>query len=176
VDQEVVGAEEAVEVVDLDTRAVREWVIIHLDLLEMVVEAETMDHMVVQAHLHRQHMARMLPHHKLRTAEQEDTVILDYRPIHTLEAHPHHQTRMLEMPTERLQQHMEDTPHRLHRHYRGMEMERMVLLHLINTLPHATVEDMAEGTEEVVDMVDMAGTEVEEDMAEVVVDVSVRWW
>lgn len=171
-DQEEVGAEEVVVEVDLVTLVVQEWVTMPLDRLEM--EEGITDHMELdRAHHLQRHMAHTHLHHKLPTAVQEDTATLDYRQIHTLEAHHPRQTHMLEMRMERLQQHMEDThlPH--HRHYRGMEMERMERLHLIRILRQEMVEVTAV-VMEVEDMVDTAGVEVVMEGAEEV-DVEVRW-
>jgi len=162
--------EEAVEAVDLDTRVVREWVIMPLDRLGMEEEITGRTELD-QAH-HLQHpMARTLLHHKLPMVEAEDTGTQDYRPTHTLEAHHHRQTHMLETRTEHLQQHMEDTHHPHHRHYRVMGMERMVLLHLI--LIHH--QEMAGAMGEVMEGEDMAGTAgVEVVMEEEGVGVRVR--
>ena len=158
--------EEEEEGADLDTRVVRGWVIMPLDLLGMEGITDRME--LDQAH-HLQHpMARTHLHHKLPTVEAEDTGTPDYRLTHTLEAHHHRQTHMLETRTERLQQHMEDTHHPHHRHYRGMEMELMVLLHLIHILHQGMVGGMAV----VMEVEDMVGTaEVEVVMAE---EVGVR--
>ena len=153
VDQEVVEVEEEAEGVDLDTRVVREWVIMPLDHLGMeegITDLMELDQVHPLQHL----MALMRPHRKLPTVEAEDTVTPDYRLTHTLEAHHHRRTHMLETRTERLQQHMEDTHHPHHRHYRGMEMERMVLLHLIPILHQGMVGGMAV----VMEGEDMVGT------------------
>lgn len=158
VDQEVEGAEEEVEVVDLDTRVVPVWVTMPPDLLEM--EEEITDRMALdQAHHPQQRTARMLRHHKLPTAVQEGTGTQDYLQTHTLEVHHHHPTHMLETRTERLQQHTEDTHHPHHRHYRGMGMERMVLLHLILIL-HQGMAGVMAVVMEVEDMVGTAEVEV----------------
>jgi hypothetical protein len=120
-----------VEVVDLGTRVVQGWVIILPDLLEMAeVEVGIMGHTaLVQALPHLLLMARMPHRHKPLMVEQE-AMVMDYRPIPTLEVDHHRRPiHTLEMPTERHQQHMEDTHHPRHLHYRGMEMERTVLLH-----------------------------------------------
>jgi len=172
VDQEEVGAEEVVVEVDLVTLVVQEWVIMPLDRLEMV-EGIT-DHMELdQAHHLQHHMARTHLHHKLPTAVQEGTATPDYRQTHMLEAHHHRQTHMLETRTERLQQHMEDTHLPRHRHYRGMEMEPMVLLHLTRILR----QEMVEVTAVVMEVEDMVGTEGVEVVMEGAeeVDVEVRW-
>ena len=170
VDQEEVGVEEEEEGVDLDTRVVREWVIMPLDHLEM--EEGITDRTELDLVHHLQHpMALTLLHHKLPTVEAEDMGTPDYRPTHMLEAHRHRQTHMLETRTERLQQHMEDTHHPHHRHYRGMEMERMVLLHL--TLIHH--QEMVGAMGEVMEVEDMVGTAaVEVVMEEAEADVRVR--
>ena len=171
-DQEEVGAEEVVVEVDLVTLVVQGWVIMPLDRLEM--EEGIMDHMELdQAHHLQHHMARTRPHHKLHTAVQEGTAIPDYRQTHTLEAHHHHRTHMLETRTERLQQHTEDTHHLHHRHYRGTEMEPMVLLHLTRILR----QEMVEVTAVVMEVEDMVGTEGVEVVMEGAeeVDVEVRW-
>jgi hypothetical protein len=170
VDQEEAGVEEEVEVVDLDTRVVLVWVIMPLDLLEM--EEAITDRMALdQAHHPQQPTARMLHRHKLPTVVQADTVTQDYRPTPTLEVHHHHPTHMLETRTERLQQHMEDTHHPHHQHYRVMEMERMVLLHLTLILHQGMVGVMAV----VMEVEDMVGTgEVEVVMEEEEEGVGVR--
>jgi len=158
VDQEEEGAEEEVEVVDPDTRVVLVWVTMAPDHPGM--EGEITDRMALdQAHHPQQPTAHTRLHRKLHTAVQADTAIQEYRQTHTLEAHHHRQTHMLETRTERLQQHMEDTHHLHNRHYRVMEMERMVLLRLILILHQGMAGVMAVVTE-VEDMVDTAGAEV----------------
>jgi hypothetical protein len=147
-------------VVVVDSEVDLEWVIILLDLLEMVVEGimDLTALALVLPHLH--HTVHTLHHLKLRTVELEDTAILDYHRIPTLEGDHHHRpTHMLVTHTELLQPHMEDTHHRPHLHYRGMGMEHMALLHRTLTLLH--VMGMVEDTEEVeVDTEGMEGMEV----------------
>lgn len=157
VDQEEEEVEGEVEVVDPDIPVVRGWVIMPLDLLEMVAEG-IMDLMAVLAHSHLHHMDHTLHHHKQLTVEGEDMVIPDYHQTHTLVVHHHLQTHMPEMRMEHLQQHMEDTLHHHHRHYRGMGTERMVL-------PHLTLILLLRGMVEVMGAVmevDMVGTAEEE--------------
>jgi len=161
VDVEDVVVEEA----DLGTRVVQEWVIIHLDPLETVVEGVGItDHMVVPLPLLR-HMDHT--HHLLKPLT-EDTVIQVYRqtPMQAVEDHHLPQRTVLETHTQLHQRHMVGTHHHLHR-----EVGLMVRLRPTPTahLLHAMVMAMEMGTVEpemVVDMVDMVEVgEGEEGMA-----------
>ena len=140
-----------VEVADLGTRVVQEWVIIHLDPLETVVEEVGItDHMVVPPLLLR-HMD--LTHHLLKPL-MEDTVIQAYRQTPTPEVEdPHHpQLMVLETHTQLLQRHMVGTHHHLHR---GVDLMVRLRQTLTAHLLHAMVMEMGTVEPEMaVDMVD----------------------
>lgn len=162
-EEEVGGVDVVVEVVDPDTRADREWVIIHLDLLEMAV-AEVVgitDHMVVPLPRLR-HMDHT--HHPLKPL-MEDMVIQVYRQTPTREVEDLHPRQRMVMETHMrlLQRPTVGTRHHLHQ-----EVDHMAHLPLIRTrlpLLHVMAMAMGMGVGVMVEegMVDMVAEE-EEDM------------
>jgi hypothetical protein len=126
---EVEGVDVVVEV-DLDTRADLEWVIIHLDLLEMaaVVVVGITDHMVVPLPLlrHTDHT-----HHPLKPL-MEVMVIQDYHQTPTQEVedlhHPQHM--VMETRTRLLQRPMVGMHHHLHQEVDHMAPLRLTHMRL----------------------------------------------